>query len=629
MGPILSYLRRHHWQRRISTLLLAVIVAMAVATLAYPPIRDRQIIESLAAPSPAARQDAIARAYARASQREVFVRRLESALDTRDDRQFDAIATVLMHLNRFHTPSQPGRNIDRLRRIAFQQNPPLVPAATMPDAPDESAAVRQRLVQETVLAGRVNVETAALLALALRDPATAVRAEAALLAVTLRQDNAIAALLSDGTPSVRARTMQSLAMAGLTSFADRVAARLAVADDDAEQVAAAYALATLAPQQAGPLVARRLADSTPGAVRDQLLCIAMALPRDAVVPAVLAAMRQQAGPMELLAAGALGLAEAEPLVRQSLLDISPENALARRDEFAAAAWAAPRVGLNDPALLAERMRTLFHPGLHRPMLELSLAVSYMMTHTPAATTAPSDDARPAVVDTLTAAAARADAPLAAAAAAWSLWTLDPRAGAAAVATAAGAESPIAGDWLAWQMATRDPQSARHAGKALLDAPYGDEARAAGAMMLALSCRGTGDASWAETAILQRFGPAEAPIPRDPALVESYRCALALLGHDEFLPHLRSLLAGSQFPLRRLLTTLLLADPEHSGLHYLLGSELRSDAELDYLLGTLQLADVLRAARPDLPRFDPLAGRAVRLWQLSLLRDAYLLSPSAP
>lgn len=647
MRTVLTYFRQHPWQWRTMTILLAGLIGLLAAYLFYPSIRAYRVVSALTDGKPAERDAAIERATRLARQDPLVVAALNKALVPKaNDFAFEAIAKALQDAKLFYVPDRPTWQIDRLQRLGFERRYPVqattsTAPATQPakDEEDGEAASRRDVVWHFVLANSPGKDTDRLLTLASLDSAPSVRREAALLAALVNSAPAIDRLLLDQNPAVRAAMVLDLGLAGRAQYGPRVAEFLR-SSDALEAANAAYALACLQPSQWSPAIAERIRITPPGALRDKLLWVATLLPPQVVGPAVLEALQAPAEAAEnpdrtmpILAAGALKLDAASPILLAKLKVIDVPDALRRREELTAAVWACRQINTPAAMELDTLMRTAYSPQLERLMIESALSLAQaVLSANPGTTSVPTapagtqgESTRQHAIQTLIAATSRTDAPVAGAAAALALWQLEPRSGELAIIQAAQASEWLPGEWLAWRLSRLDPATAERVAMELLNVRYNDDARAGGAMMLALADRDTLRAPTALGTLADRFGPPEAPASRNGILNETYRCAVLLLGQRQYQANTETLLAGGEFPQRRLMTALLLSGSRR-GADWLLANPQLSPADLDYLLGGKTIGEVLQLAQPTLPHYEPLATPPVRLWQAQILQDAYVLNP---
>lgn len=216
-------------------------------------------------------------------------------------------------------------------------------------------------------------------------------------------------------------------------------------------------------------------------------------------------------------------------------------------------------------------------------------------------------------------------PIPSAAAAVALWDLNVPLAEEFVREATVDENSVVGDYVVWEMAMGSrKQAAFEVGLKMLPAlatgprVYFENERAAGAMLLALSA---GDDN-------QRKGALDRIVPRlkseemDFVARGSYGCAALILGQKPQLEEVR-LLLETGFPQRRCLTALLAAGDKQA-LDWLLWSSQHSPEQIaaTWLLRGVQ--DVTAAWAPSLPHVDASAEYDLRMWQVQILRDAYVI-----
>ncbi len=638
MGSTLRHLRQHRWQRRVTTVSLAGIVAILCAWGLYPHIRNTRAIDALADPDPARRAKAVATALTLAAKHESFVEYLNDALDDVDDDQFMVIVRVLRERKLFYVDSRSAAQRQRFWRVDFTYHQPgRVGAATASapvDAEDRYAGIRRLLIRrQFTFDERTGDDTGKLLAVAVDDPAPSVRSAATPMAAAHGDEGFVKALLGDRDPAVAARMIDCLALTGQGSLAGTIAKRLGESSDPAEIGSAAYALVALKYAGVGKLIADRIDQAKPGPVRDRLLYAASLLPAEQVGPAVVRACQPGPGDggrmdrtMAFAAAGALRLAAAGPAVRDALVVKEPATAAGRQTELAAAARAARRLDLPVGRQIDELIRATFSPGTSLAMIEAIQTLCHA-AQLSQRSDRPDRLSRDRAIETLLACVEQLSgsraAEMPAAAGAVAVWALDPERGAEAIVDVARADALDAADWMAWHLVQRDPGKAGKIAESLFATRFCSNAKSAGAVMLALAARRSGQTDATLAMLQERFGPADDPLRRHPVSLGSLRCGLLLLGRTEQLNPCEVLLGESHFPQRRLLMALLLAGSEKA-MESTLGSAFYGPTDLSYLLGNKLFAEVLAAACPDLPVYTLLAPQGVRLWQARLIRDAYML-----
>ncbi len=625
MRAVLHYFRQHPWQRRAITLSLAAISGVGAAWLVWPVLRDRQILGLLGSPDATQRHRGILWAQRVAPKRPELLRLLEGKLDEADDRQFAAIAEVLIQAGRFKAPYRTDEQLDRYA---------VVNLALAKGKGPETVHRRLLWLGQLILSGRDNAHVRRALALAADDVSPEVRQSAAVLAAKLGDERTLSALLGDGQAAVRAEAALAAALAGQSRHVPAIAAIFDRHRSGPLMCAAAYALAQLAPRAHGRRIVDRIKELLPtgsAAEVDQLLCAAGLLERDLIVEAARAALACPTGSggtnripsaMAFVLAGRAGLADAKPRIAAVV-----DGMIARKEELtmgeavtlAATVDAARRLGM--PASFFRKvLRELWHPGT-------SLAMIFAAEALGRSSAAAGHDETLAL---LRAAADDSRAPVPAAAAAVALYRLAPDSPQTleALRAVCSSETYLAGDYLAWHLSRVPLPGAERVALAFFGPNEYDRAvRSVGAVLLALLARRTGRAGEVCRLIEARlrgglYGP-----ERDPFVAGSYCCALVILGRRDFARDIRTLSYSDTFPKRRALTALLLAgDPE--GFDRVLAAVEFDPAEADsYLTGRL-MARVYAAVAPELPPFYLAGPAAVRYWQCRVLRDYYLIHRSS-
>ena len=558
MNAFWGYIRRHPWQRRIVTLLLAALVGMAAALLLYPTARWRLLRSHLASPDLAEHRQAVEAAVRLGRQDAGFVKNLNAALASPDDRLFEAAAEALVRLERFYDPGRDTRQIDRYWRISYQRS--LADAivagspTTGPSQPAGSGPASQPAVGDMLGCGWFGKScrpagTTRRRTCCWRRPFSTPQRP------SVPRWRCWPPVTTIGRPSrrywatptsaVRAAVMEDVGLARRDAYAPLIAGRLQLATDPDELAAAALALTRLRGSAFAADLAVKLAAAPAGGLRDKLLWLAGMLyeatpgaaSRPAIEPlrqAVLKAIQDDPSPMAILAAGRLRPAQAAAIIMPMLGEPETLSPAAWPEQLAAATHTAMWMDLGlAPPPLKWLLRQPYDPRLEPALMEAARMEVFDARAAEQLARGPVDLAprlaalRPLVEQTAS--------PLAAAAGAVATWELDPAAGEPEVLDAAGSDTPYVGDWVAWRLARLDPAAARRIGRELLDVRYNTAAKAAGAMMLALASAGSAEHAEAVAAIRQRLGPAEAPLPRAGVLADSYRCALLILGQDEFRP----------------------------------------------------------------------------------------------
>ena len=640
MGAGTIYFRRHRWQRRLLTGMLAVTVGAVAALLGYPAVRDYRLIHRLGSPDPAVREQAIAEAIALGAEREETRRRLESALDTADDRRFAAVAGVLSRLGRFHVPGRDPAVLDRRHAVELELSP--------------APSAREFLAAELLLDGRDNPHVRRAARAAAADASPEVRAVGALLSARLGEDPLLFALLDDADPNPASTAALAAALAGRTALLPALQKKFPHAEGDV-LCAVAYALARLEGSGAAERIATKIASAGDESVRERLLHALVVAggesARRFAVDALVAARSTKRLPSgaELLAAGRLDA----PRTAEAVREVLSTAAEGRRDVLVGQLRAAIAVALERNLPCRAEAWNVCRKLWSRP-LELTMVPTARLLGAQASATPPTETTEPTREDCLialrqavaysgpapaiapAAATEPADTPLASAAAAVELWLLGDPGGELFVTDAAAAETTLPGDYVAWRLARSGRDNAFPLGLTMLPPPvdpslppdrqpprvYNAHERAAGAMLLALAARTPEQRTAAERRIRLRLegGPTGAR-EENWFACGALQCALVILSDRTQLPAVRGLLAIPEFPQRRALTALIAAD-DRPAMRWLLWD--RDADEIGYLLADRGVGEVLAFYRPDLPAVDFAAGEDLRCWQAAILRCAWAL-----
>jgi len=654
MGTIRQYFRAHRWQRRVVTATAAIVAGLGAAIILYPHAREFWLIDRLGSDDPRTRATAIAEATAVARTSSRMVRRLQGALADSDDTHFVAIATVLKNLGAWNSPTRDVLQVDRLRVITFETTCSEID-------PDTAAETRRRILADMLLSGRVNRHIERAVAAAVEDDSPSVRQLAAVLAAAGEAPgtgncpgpsilgSSLKLLLCDDDPTVVARTIMALGLAGNSDDNKFILQQLENSRDARVVSAAAYAMALLVPGEGARATFARLTTTENAVLRDRLLMVAAMLDSDRARSAVLSvlddARRAGRAPSAamLLSASRLGVASIEPDIRAILsAAVQPDGDLAAA-EVLAAMEAARRLNLPVRAEVEAICRRLWSPYWPR-LLATAATVLGEQADMPQAghSDAPT---RSRCIQTLRSAAvylaeppaplmqptAPATTPLASAAAAAALWRMRAELADQYVRNAAARQTALAGDYIAWHLARSRPAEAFELALAMcppLEAPpearvYNDNERSAGAMMLALSA----DTPLARRRAAERVTSRLVGGPlggEDSFHVRgAYRCALLVLGRTGEARAVRELLQTGEFPVTRAITALCAAG-RRDGLDWLLWNpQLDADA-VAAILAQTHLGEVIAALAPDLPAVDSAADEDILRWQVGILRDYYAI-----
>lgn len=646
-----------------------VAVVSLLGVLLYPHGADLLLVHQLGSDEAEVRERAILEAVARAKDTPRTLRYLNWALDTDNDARFSGAASALVRLGKFDIPDRDPLQLDRM--TAHQV------AATRSEVdPATAAEVRLIYLNRAILTARDNKYTRRTLSGAAGDPAAAVRARSALLAIRLHDDDTVAELLDDADAEVRGAAAVDAALAKRDALTGRIRAMLAEETDPRAAGSAAYALALLDAEASSPAICERLAAAGNPILRDRLLHVMTVLADQHARRAVLKLLRAASKPGEhppvaaLVAAAKLKIRQVAPYVRQVLAAASRPSSKVLRAHVRAAldaanamdlpvrkevnelcrAWWGPRNTL----LLVSAAETLGRqilvdqsgrpdaPTVAECRRTLEEAVTYPRDALPA------KPGEPKPVPT----------PLPSAAAAVALWRLkptalaivpaslpvagltvlkpDPASGAWWVIRAAGAAGGqvLPADYIAWHLGRTGRGEAFELGAALLPRPlstdtpasaqeprvYNEQARCAGAMLMALSARTDRQKARAIERIAARLDALESDRFTE---LTTYRCALLLLGRREYVKSVRDDLTKRTHLLQRVLTALFGAG-ERLAPDWLLWSPAMKTSGIAYILTYGMVDDVVAAAAPDLPGVDPAGNRDLRLWQAMILRDTYAI-----
>ena len=616
MNAFLRYFKLHPWQRRTMTLAIAAIVGVIAAWIAWPIVRNRWMIGMLGSSNSAEQNRGLAWVARIAPSSPRLVRRLNEELPTADDVLFGSIAEALNRLGQFNIPGRPPEQLDRYR------------ALNIASARDYDGAVEVRLVflNELVRDGRDNLHVRRALAMAVGDPDVRVRADAGALAGRLGDDAALGRLLEDPDASVRAVAALDAGLAGRAALTETLARRMAESDDEDEVPSCAFALARLdAPKHAGAILDRLArADEDKPALRDRLLYVTAMLDGEPARQAVMKVLRDAAAAktappaMALVAAGKLNLAEAKPLIGPLIADL-----IARREKMTvaesvaltAAIQAARRLKMP-PATFVGCIEQLWNPSLEPAMI---LAVEGL------AAGARADDA--ATIELLRRAAGDPRLPVAAAAAATALFDLAGAEATESLRSACDNEQWLAGDRIAWRLARSGrPEAGLVAADFMGHTLYSKALRSAGAILLAMTCRGSDSAAEVETIIRTRLDNLSGG-ESDPFVAGSYRCALLILGGTDLAGDADLLVGAQNFPKRRALTALAIAGAAPGFDRVFAAAQFDPNAMDGVLTGRL-MAEVYAAMIADLPDYHVDAPAEVRAWQCRILREHYLIHRAA-
>ncbi len=528
MGTFLRYFRAHPWQRRVLTISTTMVVAAIVGFIAFPHIRDYQLLRELASGDPEVRNKAIGWGVSWAKENGSTVGALERAMNSAGDDQFRAIVSILRYLNKFDTPQRDPNQVDRLRLIDFN--------ATRSSDEGESLINSRRLIlQQVIRSGRDGAYVRRFLAAAVSDPAPAVREAACILAARLRDANALGMLMADANAGVQAAAAMDAGLAGMKELQPKLLELLDstdVPDVVSSCVDAIIRLDGNAAVQAiineafsfriavepgmagkpGGLDAWNIwAESRQFAASERVFYVFPQLPSGDAAALLDTQLRVDANSFPppwpsgrmipsaatLLAGGRMKLPQAAPAAMRVLNDTVAGKGEITEAQLVAALDAADRLNLPVRRQTEAIIRTLWHPAWSLTMMKAVEVLEHQIDRPqPADANAPSRDeclrtlrlaatfqALPQTQPASSPAAGMVTTPLPSAAAAVSLWRLAPAASyiqrdatglrvdvqspAFYIHTAASVEPTGPADYIAWQLAESNNPLAFELGLSLL------------------------------------------------------------------------------------------------------------------------------------------------------------------
>lgn len=640
MRALFAYFRRHRWQRRLLSCLLAMVLGGAAALLALPYVQAWLLLRDLASDDPAVRAAAVNLGIARGRESEYTVRRLDDALDEAGDVQFAAIISVLKWLGRFNTPDRPTRHVDRLRALELTSNP--------------SAPTRWLFLREMILSGRDNAHVRRGLAAASADASPAVRGLSALLAASLGDDAALKALLADGDPNVAAAAALDVGVARRRGHAAALAGLLRSAGDLERLSAAAYGLARTDPNGSADLLLSALdgADRAgDAALRDRMLHVMAERGGREAGAAVLGVLERSskagagAPAAAIVAAGRLRLATAGPHVRRVLARAIEPDGQVTIGQLIAAIDAADALDLpvrREVYDVCDRLWTR-RVGYRLMLMKAARLLGRQARRTPPEPSPTEADCTKTLLlaafksylteaPPATGRSADLTTPMPSAGAAVALWELGSPLAGDAIAHVAGQETTLPGDYVSWHVGLRGGERAFELGLEMLPPlggdpntrVYNDSLRSAGAMLLAVAARTPQRRRIAARRVRSRLAGGQLGGEDAYHVRGAYQCALAALGEADQLGEALALLETGQFSQRRAITALTVAG-SLAGLDWLLWNPQVADDDALFLLVDEQIGEVLAACAAELPGVDDSAGDDLASWQLRILRDAYAIA----
>ena len=174
MPALRTYFRQHPWQRRLVTVLLALVLGALAAVLALPWYIDTTLIGKMDSPNADQRDFAVLQAVKRAKDHPAIIDRMAAALPGSSDRQFEALVRALETLDKFDVPGRSPEMHDR--------------RAAMEVAGSASDTARRVFLIELMTGGRDNPYVRKALAAAAADANSDQRCAACALAGRLGDD---------------------------------------------------------------------------------------------------------------------------------------------------------------------------------------------------------------------------------------------------------------------------------------------------------------------------------------------------------------------------------------------------------------------------------------------------------
>lgn len=633
-----SQAKANKLMNRILMMAVSLVIALGLILLLYPFLHDSALIYAVTQADGGSPRE-INILASRAESSGLTRWRLERRLTSETDRVFRGAAMVLNTANLLDVPGRDVTILDRYQTLQF--------------ASTRSAIARELMMHMACGIDRNNAYRQDMATIAAEDELPSVRQLAALLAAKVGQTQVLAALMGDTEPAVRAKAYMDAAIIG----AGDILLAAATDPDPSAYAYQAWAVAHATGELHSDLPATIDALTSlpdPSAEQINLLnrLIFAASEAEADTAAVylthLITQYQQAGrpmPAMLLLAGAnLGLEQIAPDVRNVLAAVEPGQSVPLATLTAAIA-AADRLGLPvraemytvvdliwseqhqhlclDAALALGRQAELDQAGREAPSREACVRLLQQMATWSYYEPPADDEYGPGRV---------VNSPLASAGATLALWRLDVPLSDMYVGNATTSSFTSPGDFLAWQIGRESPEEGMALGLRMIPAlvappeerVYNEHERAAGAMMLALSARTDEQCAQAINRINERLYGTTLGGEDNYRIRMIYKCALQLAGDEQYHDELRDMLPILELPRRPLLTALL-GSGDRYALDWMLWNRQFNDVTVfQFLLGQ-QLADVLDVVTPSLPALDRAAPNTVRMFQLQILRDTYVIN----
>jgi len=650
MIGIMKFIRKHPMGLLLTTSIILVSALTATAIL-YPPWLDARMIEALDSSNSFARQQTIHDVARRAKFRDAMKQKLLATLDTKSDRQFFSIVSAL-RLAEIKVGDQ--LYTDRTTTIEF---------ATAPDP-----KTKVWLLAEITNERRDNRHTRKALKVAAGSKHASVRIGAALLGAMLKDDTILGQLLGDDDTGVRGAAALDAGLAGRTELTETLKKMLGDADPTVAGNAAA-GLAYMDGEKHGPQLCELLIATGDETLRQRLCHVMTILNNDPAREALGKLLsgsneKQTLSPIAILAGGKLNADGAADRIRE-ILDTGVKERKTDRNLVHAAIDAADMLNIQAHDQLYKICRKYWNPDVGAEMMFISAArllgrqspkaandkeiqqllmgAAYYAHRQP--TTGPANPVQ--------------TTPVPSAAAATAVWLLNPSSdptmkleqvksepgiieftgqrmtGARLVMDAAEASIP-AGDYIAWHIGHSSRAEAFQLGLRMLPptgAPagrsvYNENARGAGAMLLAFAAKSDEQKRIAIQRISERLNPGDTHSGEDdPVLAGRYRCALLILGQTDMMQVVRDQRNNSGHAIPAAMTALILSGDSETMDYLMYNTQIPLNDIAAYVVYD-GLDRVLATIAPKLPTIDTSAKVPIQLWQANIMRDYYMIHRSS-
>ncbi len=624
---------------RILMAAVSLVVALGLLVVLYPFMHDSALIYAVTQDDGGTPRE-INLLASRAESSRMTRWRLERRLQSDSDRVFRGVATVLNRVDLLDIPDRDPAIMDRYQTVQF--------AGTASDR------AREMLMHIACKVERDNPHRRRLAELAAQDSAAGVRQLAALLAAKLGQTDVLATLMADEEPAVRAKAYMDAAIIGageilqaaptdpdIDAFAYQawaVAMATGKLQTDLPETIVAY-MTIPEPSDEQINLLNRLIYAASLAEREtarMYLAHVISLYHEYDPPTPMPAML-------LLAGAELGLEQIGGDVRAALAAVTPGDSVPLAT-LAAAIGAADRMDLPVRKELFDALDLIWGEDYQHLCLDGALALGRQADLDQGGRDGPSRNECIKLLQNLATwgyfeppaeeeygPGRVVSTPFASAGAVLALWRLEAPMREFYVGHATTTTFTVPGDFLAWHIGRETPEAGLAVGYLMLPplgAPvgeriYNENERAAGAMMLALSARTEEDTQQVIARITERLYGTTMGGEDNYRVRCIYKCALQLAGDMQYDEELRNMLTILELPQRPLLTALL-GTGDQSALDWMLWNRQFSDTDVFQLLLGQRLYDVLEVVTPTLPALDRAAPNTVRLFQVQVLRDSYVI-----